>query len=192
MKPHRPKNVVTAFEILLEEIEAEIDFTNNVGARAFAERDYDRARQALDQAAQISTFRDKLVALRQDWDQIISQSPEKEQAETEESRRNLGRLKHGQRTPENEYYSPILRVLVRKGGSGQTSEVLEEVRQEMADILGDVDYEHLASGPNYPRWKNASQWARNSLVRMGLLKDDSPRGVWEISEKGRQYIKMNE
>jgi hypothetical protein len=30
------------------------------------------------------------------------------------------------------------------------------------------------------------------LVREGLMKDDSPRGVWEISEAGRQYLRERE
>jgi len=29
------------------------------------------------------------------------------------------------------------------------------------------------------------------LVREGLLKDDSPWGIWEISEKGEKYLKEN-
>ena len=35
-----PGNVSSAFEMLLEEIEAEIEFVNGVGAKAFEERDY--------------------------------------------------------------------------------------------------------------------------------------------------------
>ena len=27
------------------------------------------------------------------------------------------------------------------------------------------------------------------MVKEGLLKDDSPRGTWETSEKGRAYLK---
>lgn len=46
-----PTNVVAAFEMLLEEIEAEIDFVSRVGARAFAARDYDKAREMLERAA---------------------------------------------------------------------------------------------------------------------------------------------
>ncbi len=34
-------------------------------------------------------------------------------------------------------------------------------------------------------WRNSAQWARNSMVQEGLLKADSPRGVWNISEAGR-------
>ncbi len=190
MIQNNPTNVVAAFEILLEEIETEIDFTNRVGSRAFEARDYDRAREALEQAAQLTAYRDKLAALRREWDRLVPVADEEaEDAETTESRRNLGRLRRGLRTPEDAYYRPILRVLERRGGSGQVGEVLEEVREEMKGILRDVDFEPLASDPHNPRWRNAAQWARNSMVNEGLLKSGSPRGVWEITEKGREYLK---
>lgn len=63
------------------------------------------------------------------------------------------------------------------------------MREEMKEILRDVDFEPLASDPHNPRWRNAAQWARNSMVNEGLLKSGSPRGVWEITEKGREYLK---
>jgi len=59
----------------------------------------------------------------------------------------------------------------------------------MKPVLKKVDYDPLASGPDNPRWRNAAQWARNSMIRDGLLKGDSPRGVWEISDKGRAALK---
>ena len=45
MIENNPTNVVAAFEILLEEVEAEIDFISQVGAKGFAKRDYERARK---------------------------------------------------------------------------------------------------------------------------------------------------
>ena len=32
------------------------------------------------------------------------------------------------------------------------------------------------------------QRARNGMVKEGLLRDDSQRGIWEISEDGRGYL----
>jgi hypothetical protein len=179
---NNPTNVVAAFEILLEEIETEIDFASRVGSRAFEARDYDRAREALEQAAQLTAYRDKLAALRREWDRLVpAVDEEMEDAETRESRRNLGRLRRGLRTPEDAYY--------RRGGSGQVGEILQDVREEVSGVLRDVDFEPLASDPHNPRWRNAAQWARNSMVNEGLLKSGSPRGVWEITQKGREYLK---
>ena len=48
-----------------------------------------------------------------------------------------------------------------------------------------------------PRGRNTAQWARNSLREDGLLRDDimlahlqhTPRSIWEITEKGRQWLR---
>lgn len=42
MEQNDSTNVLTAFEMLLEEVENEIEFVNNAGAKAFAERNYER------------------------------------------------------------------------------------------------------------------------------------------------------
>lgn len=68
------------------------------------------------------------------------------------------------------------------------NEVLAQVEQMMKGILKDVDHEPLASAPDMPRWRNAAQWARQAMVEEGLLKADSPRGFWEISESGRKRL----
>ena len=86
-------------------------------------------------------------------------------------------------------YRPILKVLEERGGRGKVAEVLERVGEIMKPILKDVDYDPLASGPDTPRWRNAAQWARNSMVKEGLLNCASPRGIWEITAAGSQVLK---
>ena len=71
------------------------------------------------------------------------------------------------------------------------SDVLERVAQILKDQLRDVDHQTLKSDPNRPRWYNTAQWARNTMVTQRLLLSKSPRGVWEISEAGRKYLRTN-
>ncbi|GAB4324081.1 MAG: winged helix-turn-helix domain-containing protein [Candidatus Zixiibacteriota bacterium] len=184
-----PSNVFSAFEILLEEIEAEIDFVNNVGAKSFESRDYDRAREALEQAGKITAFRGQVIALRTEWERIAAEMESREDEETKVERQDLGRLRRGLRTPERDYQQPILEVLAEMGGSGETSTVLDRVGERMKSVLKKVDYDVLASSSDMPRWRNAAQWARNAMVQDGLLKQNSPRGTWELSEKGWQAVR---
>jgi len=186
---NNPNDVSAAFEMLLEEVEAEIDFVNGVGARAFNGRDYDKAKEALERSGSLTAFRDKVATLRKEWTAIAAAAEREEDEQTRAERRNLGRLRKGRRTPESEYYLPILRVLEKMHGSGKVADVLDRVGIAMKPLLKDVDYQPLASEPSNPRWRNAAQWARNSMVHEGLLKADSPRGVWEITEAGRMMLK---
>lgn len=188
MIENNPSNVLSAFEMLLEEVEAEIDFVNTVGSKAFEARDYDRAREALERAGTLTAFRDKVASLRKEWDEIAAVAESQEDEATKAERRNLGRLRRGQRTPEASYYRPIMETLADMGGSGETADVLDRVGRKMKGILKEVDHDPLASSPDNPRWRNAAQWARNTMVRDGLLKADSLRGVWELSDNGRQAL----
>lgn len=188
MIENNPTNVSAAFDMLLEEVEAEIDFVNGVGAKAFGARDYDKAKEALERSAILTAFRDKIAGLRKEWEEMAAIAEREEDEETRAQRRSLGKLRKGQRTPESAYYQPILQVLKEMGGSGKVADLLERVLKIMKPALKSVDFEPLASGPENPRWRNAAQWARNSMVRDGLLKADSPRGVWEISDRGRDVL----
>jgi restriction system protein len=189
MIENNPTNVSSAFEMLLEEVEAEIDFVNGVGSKSFEGRDYQKAKEALERSGVLTAFRDRVAAIRKEWEELAAAAERDEDEETRAQRRNLGKLRKGQRTPEAAYYLPLLRILDQMGGSGKVAEVLERVGKLMKPILKPVDYDPLASGPDNPRWRNAAQWARNSMIRESLLKADSPRGVWEISDKGRQALK---
>ncbi len=182
-------NVDAAFDILLEPIEAEIDLVNRIGARAFESRNYDSARDALERAGRVIAFRDRTAALRREWVSLAGpQVAEEETAEEHTQRRDLGRLRRGLRTPEEAYYRPILQALVEMNGRAVKGQILDQVGQIMNGVLRDVDYQPLASDPELPRWRNAAQWARNSMVQEGLLRDDSPRGIWEISEAGKRWL----
>jgi hypothetical protein len=69
------------------------------------------------------------------------------------------------------------------------NQVLAIVGNMMKDQLQDVDHQSLMSDPSRPRWYNTAQWARNSMVTRGLLRSDSPRGTWELTEYGVQYLR---
>lgn len=157
MIENNPTSVVAAFEILLEEIEAEIGFVNQAGARAFEVGDYDKAKEALERAAEVTAFRDKAVALRREWEKLFAHEEDEQGTEAHAARRNLGRLRRGLRTREEAYYRPILEALQALGGSAPMPQVLDRVLESMKGVLRDVDYEPLASDPDMPRWRNAAQ-----------------------------------
>lgn len=188
MIANNPSNVEAAFEMLLEEIEAEIDFVTNIGSKSFEKRDFDRAREALEHAGKLTAFRDKTASLRKEWTSISQLEVDEEEQKERTERQNLGRLQRGVRTHEEAYFRSILQALDEMGGSGQVKDVLDRVGEIMKPLLKDVDYEPLASSPDNPRWRNAAQWARQSMVYDGLLKNDSRRGVWEISDKGQRFL----
>jgi len=101
---------------------------------------------------------------------------------TQGKRYRSNRTPKGVKTPQRAYRNPILRALYELGGHAQASDVLEKVHVLMANRLNESDYQPLASGEI--RWRNTAHWERNAMVEEGLLKKNSPRGVWELTAKG--------
>ncbi|RMH21474.1 MAG: hypothetical protein D6698_02745, partial [Gammaproteobacteria bacterium] len=174
--------VNAAFEILLEEIEAVADALNESGAEAFRAGDYEGARQAIEEATRLAEFREKVKALQREWTSLYAKGVKP--SKHEGKRRAKGRLPRGLRTPEDAFRRPILETLVELGGSASIGEVLERVEAKMKGVLNAYDREPLPSDPRSVRWRNTAQWCRNTMVREGLMKSDSPYGIWEITEAG--------
>jgi restriction system protein len=99
-----------------------------------------------------------------------------------------GRIGKGLRTPESAFYCPILQALSDLGGSAKRSEVFLALQQSMRDVLKPIDYQTLSSETQQMRWQNSAQWARNLMVKDGLLRSNSPPGLWEITENGRAFF----
>jgi len=61
----------------------------------------------------------------------------------------------------------------------------------MKDKLVSAD---LETNPktNDPLWFDTLQAARTALLAKGLLKNNSRRGLWEITAKGIRYYKIKE
>lgn len=60
--------------------------------------------------------------------------------------------------------------------------------EDERDVLNEYDREYLSSATQAVRWWNAAQWCRNTVVREGLMKSDSPYGIWEISEHSYKWL----
>ncbi|MFQ6127781.1 MAG: winged helix-turn-helix domain-containing protein [Thermoplasmata archaeon] len=87
--------------------------------------------------------------------------------------------------PQEAFQIPILAALIEMDGKGKVKEVLKKVKRKMGGRLGEADYKQLDTGGI--RWQNRAMWERLRMVKEGFLRDDSPRGVWEISKKGRDF-----
>jgi hypothetical protein len=116
----------------------------------------------------------------------------KGQANTEEDpgkARRASRARPGSILPHEAYVRPMLQAIVDSGGTAATSDVIQAVGHELRDRFTQLDRERLASGNI--RWENRVQWVRLRLVERGMLEATSPRGVWAISDAGRQWLESD-
>ena len=178
--------VAIAFDIVLEEIENAIAALNQQGAEAFQNGKYDVARDLMEKGSQMAAFRTKVNDLQKEWLNIFATvTPPKTRRR---SRKVAERLKRGLRTPEDAFRVPILQSLTELGGSGAMADVLDRVEAKMRNQLNAYDRSTLPSDPTQTRWRNTAQWARNAMVREGLMSPDSQRGIWEITDAGRRWL----
>lgn len=99
------------------------------------------------------------------------------------------RVPAGSLLPESEYIVPILKVLKAHGGSAASRDVTDEVGAIVKDRLLPMDHDLNESGE--VRWKSRVQFTRLRMKERRLLKDNSPRGIWEISDAGLKYLSKN-
>ncbi|NUM68445.1 hypothetical protein HUU39_24760 [candidate division KSB1 bacterium] len=179
-------DVDTAFEIVLEEIESAIENLNHDGAKAFESSDYDLVQTLRQAGHRMTEFRDKVYALQKEWNSsFISERTQFSKSERQSKRTQ--KLSQGLRTREDELRIPILRALTKLGGAAASVDVLREVRESMKSALNEYDLATLPSS-GMLRWENAAHWARYEMVKDGLLASGSPRGVWELTPKGKSWL----
>ncbi len=90
-------------------------------------------------------------------------------------------------TPVHLYWPAILSSLVEQGGRSSRDNVIKLVGQKLKDVLTPADRAMLPSGLDV-RWTNRVAWQRFNMIKQGLLRSDSPRGIWEITESGREWL----
>jgi restriction system protein len=222
MNQHNAQNVLTAFDVLIEEMEDALRSIHKGGADALETGNYERAQTAIEHARRVMFLYEKIAALKGEWNDVegtfsVHEDPEQQTSHAAPVQRQTrmptaqtkphpvvhhelsppvgrliaGRIRKGLRTPEPAFFCPILQALSDLGGSAKRSDVFNMLEYSMRDVLKPIDYQTLSSEAEQLRWQNSAQWARNLMVKEGLLQADSPVGIWEITEKGRTFLMKN-
>src|SRR3989344_3843432 len=91
-----------------------------------------------------------------------------------------------------DYEIPVLKALVKLGGSSKTKNVYPIVEEIMLSRLKNhpEEYGHYKIQTDII-WKNKTQWAREYLKRKGQL-DGSVHGVWAITDSGKERLRIFE
>lgn len=177
-----------AFNILKGELREALSQLSEKGTQAFGKEEFTSAQTAAQQAKIIKKYLHTLESLHENWGFVVKGITTKKSNKSAKKRKHLS---PGLKTPETDFWIPMLKAILELGGAGATQDVIDLVGRKMADQLNDYDREILRSG-HEKRWRNTVKWARNNMVDEGLLRDDSPYGTWEISKKGRVYLEENE
>jgi hypothetical protein len=208
-------DVITAIEMLLEQMNNAKTQLADALREATLDGRFDEAQWLLAKTKRVERLIQQVRHLREAWERLdeLTQLPavevnseigEGEMTSDEgdapelrvvnqlfgASRRRKRRQRQAvNKTPNHAYRVPILEALEQLGGRGRVQEVLSTVYVKMKDRLMGDDLKPLPSG-NSVRWENTARWERQHMVNEGLLRDNSPVGVWEMTEEGRAYLEQ--
>lgn len=89
--------------------------------------------------------------------------------------------------------APTLRAILSLGGSGQSSEIEEEVIDDAGISEAQLDVLFPDSSPKSgtPKIIDRLSWARTYLKKMGYL-ENSQRGVWALTRAGKVTLEEHE
>ncbi len=90
----------------------------------------------------------------------------------------------GDRLSRSDLRDSILRGLRSLGGSAPKERVLEAVEADLQGKFLPADLVWLSQSNKFS-WQNAAKHVRSEMVKEGLLRHDSPKGVWELAEAER-------
>lgn len=99
---------------------------------------------------------------------------------------NQDELQTAKRLPREALRLPLLETLFELGGRAALKDVCRILEAKIASRLSEADRLPVSSG--HPHWWNAACWERYRLVREGLFRSGSARGIWELTERGRRFV----
>lgn len=154
--------------------------------------DYDTATSVIEFAKRLLAFQNKVEGLVNEWAELEDLRDAASPAVQEiVSKKFFGKRKKGEITLHTAFYRTILESLVELGGNAKTKIVLDRVGEKMQDILKPLDHAVLPSDAKSIRWRNAAQWARNTMVNEDSRMKKTKNGIWEISPAGSAWVKKN-
>ena len=80
------------------------------------------------------------------------------------------------------FRDPLLEVIYERGGNARGRELYPALRERLKRYLTPGEFDRASSGDD--KWRSTVKSAREDLVQDGYLRDDSPRGVWALSDAG--------
>jgi len=95
---------------------------------------------------------------------------------------NTGQRKRDTRpkTENTVFREYIIKALKGFGGSARMHQVLDWMEEKLDGKLTPRDLSLRKGGEIV--WRNNAQWERYKMIQDGILKSDSPHGIWELTE----------
>ncbi len=183
-------DVSAALHLLGESLQGEVQRINTEGAQAMQKGDYDTAQAVIDFAKRLTAFRSKVDALGKEWGEL-EDLRDKASAEVQQivSKRFFGRKSSGEITPTKTTASLFNRA--RRDGRQRQNQ--RRARPSWREDEGHPQTQRLRTSrvqrQTDPMAQHRPVGSKHNGQRRWTNENDSPNGIWEISAKGREWLK---
>lgn len=85
------------------------------------------------------------------------------------------------KTPAITLRHEIIRALKKLGGRASVSDVVAQIGNQLDGklVAGDLTWREAT---NEYAWQNNVKWERYRMIQEGILRNDSPRGIWDLNK----------
>jgi hypothetical protein len=139
-------------------------------------------------AASLAVHADSTQALAQLADEFANITKELKtrlgQGQTVTSAKTKGKRSRAPKTDKTVLREHVIRALRKLGGSGRVADVIEEMGRQLEGKLLPGDLEWREATNEYV-WQNNSKWERYRMTQDGTLRNDSPYGIWALTENAQ-------
>lgn len=178
----------SAFQALKSEVKAAIKQVNAAGGEVFQRGNIPVTKKMIENAESLNDLFKQLTRLEEEWKRLLPQ-PTLPGVVVVKKRKSMHEVV-GRKTHARYFRLPILQALVEKGDKGATKDVIDRVGEILADRLNEWDREKLRNQRTI-RWRSTAAFVRLELVKEGLMNDQSPDGIWEITAAGHAYLRKH-
>lgn len=164
----------------------------------------EQKRHLLDISDMLDQFLEKAKTLKNEWESLKETYPLLTELAVEnllpegvrtskrrvQSKHTHNSCSRGDHVTQLDFEVALLRSLVELGGRVSMYLVINRVHELLKNRLTPRDYELVSTGEE--RWRNSTRWVRQDMINKGYLRNDSPKGTWEITDEGREHLRQLE
>ena len=187
------KQITESFKLLIEKLEKILPVLNKYGSKLVEEKHYDEAREIISKAETMVSLQNKVKALQEEWQSLEVQTIEFKMQTEDMVEKDIQEIKKQFRSEPHlhnkDFRVPILQALVNLGGRSQRKYVFGELEKILADKLTENDWQKPPSNKKLTRWQTIATHTRTDLLNEGLITLNPQKGIWIITEKGRNALK---
>lgn len=188
-------DISKSFDRLIENLKKLLPELNQQGSELIGKHQYHEAKEIISKAEMLMSMQYKLLALKKEWLDLELPSavtPPSSNDDLKVSPETQRQFRSQPYTSSKDFSIPILQALVNLGGKARRMDVFKELEIIMGDQLSENDKNSLPSKRSLTRWQKNAQYARNGLLDEGLITAITEKGIWIITEKGREFLNAYE